>query len=50
MLDGKNSENELLIGEKKKLQLDLEKADQINNDLRGKTLDKELEAESLQVG
>ena len=33
----------------KKLNLEKEKAEQVNSDLRGKTLDKELEAESLQV-
>ena len=35
--------------EGKKHRAELEKADQVNSELRGKTLDKELEAESLPV-
>ena len=38
-----------LEGEKKKLKEQLDRSSQVNDDLRGKTLDKDLELESLQV-
>ena len=48
-MEHKCTEITKLQAECKKQQTDLDKAEQVNSDLRGKTLDKELEAESLQV-
>lgn len=48
-LDHKTCEVGRLESQVKQQKVDVEKADQANNDIRGKMLDKELEVESLQV-
>ena len=48
-LDNKCHEMGRLEAENKKLKNDVSQADQANNDLRGRMMDKELEIESLQV-
>ena len=48
-LDNKCHEMSRLEVETKKLKNDVSQADQVNNDLRGRMMDKELEIESLQV-
>ena len=48
-LDNKCQEMSRLEAEIKKLKGDVSQADQANNDLRGRMMDKELEIESLQV-
>ena len=48
-LDNKWQEMSRLEAEIKKLKSDVSQADQANNDLRGRMMDKELEIESLQV-
>ena len=48
-LDNKCQEISRFEAEIKKLKGDVSQADQANNDLRGRMMDKELEIESLQV-
>ena len=48
-LDNKCQEMSRFEAEIKKLKDDVSQADQANNDLRGRMMDKELEIESLQV-
>ena len=48
-LDSKSHETSCVESQMKQLKADSEKADQINSDLRGKMMDKQLEVESLQV-
>ena len=48
-LDNKSHEIARIEGETKKLKEEVARADQVNNNMRAKTMDLELEKESLQV-